>query len=355
VDPFIKYIVTDRLEKAKKGIVSPVVWIDTMKDERRSFAKVAAKKTRIFSTGMFDHNICGRMYFGAFMMHVTQNHDIGNISVGINIDNVRNSTAFYKQLKGFGSHWIAGDYSAYDKRLPYSACMAGIEVINRWYNDCAENQLVRRVLAEGLFAGFRLAGRHLYKADHGMPSGTPLTAIGNSVINSFLMRCVFKLANYLHEPNELINFDGNVREKYYGDDNLLRVSNRAGRFFNLHTISELMTECFGMTYTNADKSEIIDNFTPEDKVSYLKRFFHERHGEIFAAMPMKDLTQMILWHRQGCTPGEYHGSLRCFCLFLSRHPKEVYDKEIEHLRLKLDKRFPLLSYEVACDLVDATD
>jgi hypothetical protein len=355
VDPFIYEIVNDRLAKARKNMASPVVWIDSMKDERRPIEKVKEKKTRIFSTGMFDHNICVRMYFGAFLIHVSENHMDKNVSVGINLDNKRNSTTFYTLLERFGSHWIAGDYSAYDKTLPYAACMAAIEVINKWYNDSDEDKRVRRVLAAGLFSGFRLAGSNLYRADHGMPSGTPLTAVGNSVINSFLMRCVFALANHIHGTGDLLLYDQHVIERYYGDDNLLRVTAKAGQFFNLATISMYMKVSFGMTYTNADKSEITEYFTPEERVTYLKRRFERRGPDVFAVMPLEGLRQMVLWSKHDVTDHEFHGVLRCFCYFMSRWKKEVYDEEINYLKTKLPKKFNLMDYDEACSIIDAMD
>jgi hypothetical protein len=149
-----------------------------------------------------------------------------------------------------------------------------------------------------------------------------------------------------------MQYDDNVMARYYGDDNLLRISSKCSEFFNLKSISEMMKICFGMEYTNADKSEISTLVTPLADVTYLKRTFEHRGGMYYGKLPLASISQIVLFKQKGSTADEFQTNLYSFCLLLSRWDKDTYIKYIDQLKLHLDQRFVLKTYEDCCDVLD---
>jgi hypothetical protein len=113
-----------------------------------------------------------------------------------------------------------------------------------------------------------------------------------------------------------------------------------------------MKICFGMEYTNADKSEISTLVTPLADVTYLKRTFEHRGGMYYGKLPLASISQIVLFKQKGSTVDEFQTNLYSFCLLLSRWDKETYIKYIDRLKLHLDQRFVLKTYEDCCDVLD---
>lgn len=281
-----------RLNAARKGEALPHCVITTLKDERRPLEKVAAKKTRVFALCQLDVNIAIRMLFGAFFEELCAHNAYAEVSVGLNMEDPCDVGGWYRTLEGAGEHWVAGDYQGWDKSISTALGSAFIEIVNRWYNDSLENQLARRTIGCAIFEADHLYQKVIFNRHRTMPSGIPGTAVANSVINSFIMRTVFRQC--VAAP-----FDQHVQARYYGDDHVLRVSRFVINRFNQLTIAKYVKELFGMGYTDADKSPVYREETPSQELTYLKRSFHAEGELVYARLPMKVIDEIMLWSDNG--------------------------------------------------------
>uniref|UniRef100_A0AB38ZKC6 Genome polyprotein n=1 Tax=Suncus murinus associated picornavirus 2 TaxID=3139569 RepID=A0AB38ZKC6_9VIRU len=302
--PFFYEQVMKRRKALEDGIPIPAIVIDCLKDERLPNAKVEAGKVRIFNNCPCDFNICQRYYFLKFVAHLMQNHVAGEVSVGINVHG-DDWEILWKRLKKSGDHWLAGDYSAWDKRTPYQCALAALPIVEDFYmmfpDYDEKHAIARRVLIEQSFASVRIAiGEDpvMYQVHQSMPSGIPLTASWNSIVNSVLYRTIFVLI--MHEKlGWSYSLAANRYKKHvtfvaYGDDHIARVSDFAFQYFNMQTISEKMAQ-YGIGYTAPDKSDLMPKELMDDEVTYLKRRFVERGGRIDAPMAIENVIDILSW------------------------------------------------------------
>nr|DAZ87922.1 TPA_asm: hypothetical protein [Phagomor virus 3] len=350
--------VKKRENALKQGIIPPFIMQDTLKDERREIAKVDSGKTRVFSAGPVDMTILVRKYYGSFMAHLMENCVNGECSVGLNVHGDEWSM-MYNNLKSVGDHWIAGDYAAYDKRLPYQILMCVADVVNAWYDDSDENKRVREGLMIAMASSLHLADHVVYETHHGMPSGVPITAVGNSVANSIMFRVAFlDIATEKFGKEKAVqlfsDFNALVRMVAYGDDHILRVS-KAVSWFNMISISKFYAK-YGMEYTTTSKTAAQEEFVEDDDLMYLKRKFVRRDGKYWAPLDRNSINEMINWTRKSRLGPEsaLAANVDMALIEMSHYPKEEWQQFYNQLMPILRKkrlRIPRLTYHMCLHLV----
>lgn len=296
--PILHAMYTKRLEKARKGIAAITIWSDNLKDERRAIAKVDAGKTRVFVTGPFDYTILFRQYFLGFTSFIMRHRLDYECAVGINPHSYE-WTLLWKRLAHFDKcRWIAGDFSAYDGRLPTQVMRTVCDVVNKWYDDGYENALIRQVLFLSIYGSYHIVDNVVYRVNHGNPSGNPFTAVMNSLANSILMQFAFlDIGKELRW--DLDTYRKFVRSTNYGDDNLLCVSIEIPDF-NMLNISKSLRK-IGVVYTSNDKEGELSEYTQRSDVSFLKRkFVFCRHvNGMLAPLDFNSISEMLNWIRIG--------------------------------------------------------
>lgn len=293
----VRFAVERRIECAKRGVVPFTLFVDQLKDERRPLAKAETGRTRLFNVGPWDLNLALRMYTSAFMAHVMSNHVYGEISVGLNVHSDEWGIV-YKQFTNNGTKWVGGDYGNYDKTLSYQLLMKCCDVINDWYNDGAENRLIRETLFTTCFSAYHLVGRHVYRVEQGNPSGIALTAIINSMVNAIMFRIVFII-----NGGDITHYLDHVCVKFYGDDNIGTVSDVVASFMNMKTLESTLAS-FGVEYTTPSKKIVDSEFLAGDDITYLKRSFRLESGRVFAPLSMTSIREMIMWIRESMSDTE---------------------------------------------------
>nr|QXV86479.1 nonstructural polyprotein [Picornaviridae sp.] len=336
---FFEQMVDRRFRAALQGQAFPALVIDCLKDERLPNEKVEAGKVRIFNIKPMDSNVVSRIFFLKFLAHLMENHVIGEVSVGIN-PHGQNWKAFYQRLKNSGQHWLAGDYSAWDKRIPFQCAMGLADLVEDFYmkfpDYSEEHARARKVLVDQDFAGVRLAiGKKgvMYQVHQSMPSGTPLTAVYNSLVNALLYRVVFILI--MHErAGWSMEKAANAYKKHvhfaaYGDDHIVRVSDVVFEHFNMVSIAKKMEE-YGIKYTAPDKTDKMPMELSDNDLTYLKRSFVTRpNGDLDAPMKLESVLDILSWvHCSGKSEKEIKEACqmaaRSTLLELSHHKKEQY-------------------------------
>jgi len=299
----LRQMIDLRLAFAKKGLRSKSLWLDCLKDERRPLAKIAQGKTRVFTIPPVDYTIAFRMYCGAFTTSFIQNHQCFFSAVGMDPES-SDWTQLMRRMQEYSDTGFAGDYSGWDGNISPIVIMEVCEIINRWYNDSEENQLVRRVLFDEIAHTPQAFLSTVYMTHIGNPSGTPMTAILNTIVNAMYIRyCWLRLAPATYAS--LSEFEKNVRDKELGDDNILSVRQQVRHFFNPDSLGDELAK-INMTYTAATKDGKAQ-WLPLEQLTFLKRSF--RLGERSLWLPLMDkntIQELTNWVRESdfMTPRE---------------------------------------------------
>lgn len=282
---------------ARKGIRTLHIYVDTLKDETLPIAKVLIGKTRLVSACPLHLTIVTRQLFLDFSMWIMENRIANFCAVGIN----PYSSEWHQlalMLKTKGLNVFAGDFAGYDTRQLAIVLTAICDMINRWYDDEPENQLARLTIFQEVTSSIHLSGDTVYQWSSKLPSGHPLTTILNSLQGLVLLLLCWCELNG-SGVKRLEEFWDNVYPMVYGDDNIVNVSDRACDFFNLRTISVVMTK-FNQVYTNEDKSAENYEYKSLESCTFLKRgfLFQERIRRYVAPLALSSILDMLNWYME---------------------------------------------------------
>lgn len=259
------------LDDAKKGIRQAVISADFMKDELRPARKIDAVATRLISGTPLKYCIAVRRYFGAFTSAMFKARIKCGMAPGIRVYQEWDILGSHLQSKG--PDVFAGDFKGFDASQQASILALVLDVINRWYDDGAENALVRRVLWEDLVHSRHIGGDGLdqsilYQWNKSLPSGHPLTTVVNSIYSLFLLVCA-----YMRNTGDLNGFWEHVAPITYGDDNVCNVDNAVKEKFNQVTVASALKEMFDIIYTSDKKDAELVPLSVLSDVTFLKRSF----------------------------------------------------------------------------------
>lgn len=286
------------IEDAKKGIRRLHIYTDNLKDEKRKISKVELAKTRLFSGCPLGLQIATRMYFLDFSMSIMRNRIRNGIAVGINVYSSEWHELAMK-LSSKGDAVIAGDFSGYDGSLQPQVLNVILDLINSWYDDGAENALVRSVLWCEVFNSRHINGNKVYEWCHSLPSGHVLTVIINSIYDHIAFRFAWIQAHG-GNPLSLANYNDNVFCIAFGDDNVLNISKSSLDVFNQETMPTLL-QPLGLIYTNESKDDSRTISRKITEVTFLKRawIFDPPLDRYVAPLVMASILEMPYWSKEG--------------------------------------------------------
>jgi hypothetical protein len=323
--PEMREIIAEKEEAMRNGIVPPFICTDNTKDERLPTEKVEKGKVRVFNCLPMDLVYLTRKYFLNFIAHCMENNT-GEVSVGIDAHSY-DWTVLHRRITKFGKNRIiAGDYSAYDKRLPFDIIMKVLDIIQAYYND--EHYMIRRCIFIATFNAIHLNGCDLYRCFRGNPSGTPLTTNINCCVNSILFRYayMFMSVEYKMDPFTFRKF---VEFAAYGDDNLSGVSEMVP-WFNAKSYANVM-KLHGIDYTSCSKGKIEVEYEHIDDVSYLKRRFVEREGWVYAPLEKNSIHETMQWCRPSSNTmlSNMQSTFDSFCQEMVHYGKVEYNEYVD--------------------------
>lgn len=240
-----------------------------LKDEPVSFAKIAAKKTRVFTAAPFEYSIVVRKWLLSLVRLIQKNKLVFETAVGT-ICQSPEWEKIFEHLTIFGLvRMIAGDFKDYDKKMPPAIILAAFQILKRICERAGytfKDILVVCGISEDTAFPLVDINGDLVMLYGSNPSGHPLTVIINSIANSLYMRYAF----YVLSPNKsCVDFKKFVSLITYGDDNCMGVS-EACPWFN-HTAIQKVFGDVGIEYTMADKSAESVPYLHFSEISFLKR------------------------------------------------------------------------------------
>lgn len=325
-----------------------IVFRANLKDEAVSLEKKKIGKTRVFAGAPIAYTLLARQYFLSFVRLAQNNPKLFESAVGINATSSEWGK-LRKHLTKFGlARMIAGDFKAYDKRIPANLLLAAFNVWIRlarlnstatgFHPDgepCYSYEDIIVMIGIATDTAFPLMDffGEIIQFNGSNPSGHPLTVTKNGTCNSLYMRIVWFYA----KPPEytMADFDKFVTLMTYGDDNVLNVDAKID-FFNHTTIVEKLSQ-IGVTYTMPDKESESVPFVHMDDIDFLKRRFvvdENLDGYVQSPLDMSSIAKMLTVHvaSKAVTPEE-----QCVDIIRSAnrefffHGKEVFD--VRHAQL----------------------
>lgn len=294
---------SDRLSRreyfAKQGIRIESIWLDCLKDERRTIEKVKKGSTRVFTIPPTDYTMLARKYFLMFCVAFYDARLMFPSAVGIDCESFEWSEMYHK-LRSKGNKGFDGDFSAFDGTMDPILMRMVIDVINEWYSDRTENQRVRVVLGDEMIHTVQMATNCAYMTHRGNPSGNPLTVVINSMVNMAYMYIMWRLIMRVEGRYDIVNhFERKVVFFVYGDDNIVSVSKDVEHLYNFESVSRMFS-LFGYRYTAADKSSTY--LTKKlSELTFLKRGFRQhplKHAIWMPIMKLDTIYELCNWIRE---------------------------------------------------------
>jgi hypothetical protein len=274
------------------------VYCAHLKDEAVAEAKIAAKKTRVFTGAPIDFSIVMRKHLLPFVRLMQLNKFVFEAGPGAVTQSIE-WTHFYQYLTQFGEdRMVAGDYGKFDKRMVAQFILAAFRVITNVLKHAGhgadELQIVECIAHDVAFPVVSLKG-DVVEFFGSNPSGQPLTVVINSLVNSLYMRYAY-CGVRSDGRDDCGDFKANVALMTYGDDNILGVSHVAPWFNHTAIQKELAT--IGVEYTMADKQAESVPYISIAQCSFLKRAWRwEPTLNAFAAPLEEDslLKSLTVW------------------------------------------------------------
>lgn len=269
------------------GLEANPVFKATFKDEPITFEKAAISKVRIFTASPVAFSLVVRKYLLCIVREFSGKDRLDfEMAIGANAHG-RDWHDITQHIVRHGENrCFAGDYKNFDKQMPPELILAAFDVIRNIFKaagwEAKELQVLDGIAHDIAFPTTDLFGTlvQFYGAN---PSGHPLTAHINSLVNSLYMRLaclsIFRKHGWkcvLDGPHKhrLVNFrkfSDIMSLVTYGDDNCGTTSS-SYPFINHGSIQKALGDA-GIIYTTDDKEAESKGFCHLANITFLKRRF----------------------------------------------------------------------------------
>lgn len=304
------------------GKLYPSVWINSLKDERRSLGKLPSGNTRVFTCAPLETTLLLRQYFLGFNSFIMQTRLHNPFAMGMDPyssewDNmvsilVRNS----KEGMDF-------DYKKFDGKVPYEGMVAMLRMCSAYYES--QGDFERYGLMTELQHTYCIINNEIFQKFQGNPSGCAITTTLNSITNWFYMcYCWLKLApTWMRDLSIMKQY---VSMFFFGDDGILSVAEVATPFFNFLEVQKVLTE-IGITITPADKLGLAYTVNNVMSLTFLKNSINKLNNRYVALLDKTTIMEMCYWitksvRKEEGTLDNVNTALR----FLYFYGKEEFEK-----------------------------
>nr|WPV63262.1 MAG: polyprotein [Wufeng shrew iflavirus 17] len=264
-------------EKRLRGECAQTVFVDCLKDARLPIEKANTPgKVRVFSVAPTDFLIQYRQYFADFIVSYVDARFSAHHAIGI-APETHDWTDMMRYLSEVGSKYLCGDYKNFGPGFDIESHIIANNVMRDWYahNSVStdEEQLIRKCMHHELEYPLHLCRNVVYRTICGMPSGSPVTTITNSMVNDIYIFTawygIMKDANYNLSTHDAM--ERHLRYVTFGDDIIMCVSDDAVEHFNNVTLQSWFAQ-YGVIYTDGAKSLVgLRPFIELHEITFLKR------------------------------------------------------------------------------------
>ncbi|UFP63464.1 polyprotein [Nephotettix cincticeps positive-stranded RNA virus-1] len=293
--------------RRKMNQMCPTIFTDCLKDARIPLEKVSVPgKTRIFSMSPVDYTIDFRIHFYDFISSFQHSRFQCSNMIGVNVFSDEWNVLARTLLRH--NNICTGDYSNFGPGLNSHVAQNCCELILEWYDFywpamSDEDRNIRRCMLAELINAMHLCKDLVYKVGAGIPSGSPITVVLNSLVNIFYIYAAWDMLSVDWDPQfqSFQNFPENVVLYTYGDDFIFSVSDLYKDLFNTKTISNILGE-YKIKLTDAFKGEEITPYAPLAESSFLKNRFVFHSGRYWAALDLDSIHDMCNWVKESTDP-----------------------------------------------------
>ncbi|QNI22011.1 polyprotein [Langfang leafhopper iflavirus] len=291
-------IIEYKRKERECGVQQPTIFVDCLKDARIPKEKVSTPgKTRIFSMSPVDYTIDFRKYFYDFISTYQSKRNQNYNSIGINVFSTEWDVLARSLLRH--PNICTGDYSNFGPGLNLEVARLCLDVILEWYTEfdameTLEDKRTRACLASELVGSLHLCHDLVYRVVAGIPSGSPITAVLNSLINTFYLFAAWDMLSETW-PLELQNFENfnkNIVLSTYGDDFIFSVSHLYKDYYNSNILSKLFAT-FDIKLTDAFKGAEVTPYSSLEESSFLKGSFVNFHGRWWYGLDKDQIYDMV--------------------------------------------------------------
>lgn len=313
------------MDMRKRGECPYTIFVDCLKDTCLPLEKCRMNgKTRIFSISPVQYTIAFRQYMAAFMVSYRRaRFDVGH-GIGVNVNGPEWGMLACK-LRMKGNNICVGDYKNFGPGMNEQVARYACIIMCDWYDvyfPNSENAVVRRCLLNELLNAPHLCESLVYRVIAGVPSGSPVTDILNSIVNWIYLTCAWY--DIMNESFE--SFVNSVYVCVYGDDVIMSVHDRVKDKFNSVVLCEWFKK-YDIIYTDVDKLGKVAAYRPLCEATFLKRGFVPhflRVNEWLAPLEQISVESPINWVHKGIPVSEatVANCLQALELAYGRGPEE---------------------------------
>jgi len=325
----------------------------SLKDEP---VKIGKLKVRVFQAAPVALKMVLRQYFLPLAAHLSMFPLQSECAVGINAFSSEWGEMMEHIETNGDCNIVAGDYSAYDQRMPASLTGAAFDILMELaaranYRE-RDLRIMRSVIADVIYPLLAYNGT-LVMLHGGNPSGHNLTVYINSIVNSLISRCAFRSIY----PRTF--FRDAVSMMTYGDDDIGSVNIRYDGYNNISKSDYINS--IGMKYTPPSKSGEHIKFLSLCDVDFLKRhdLFNADLGRRVGVLAEESVYKSLHARMRSTevTDQEWAGSVVDGALReLAPRGKEYYERVRHQLsKVALDHNFALHSINLHCTYEEMVD
>lgn len=282
----IKAEVSRITEIYKQGERAYPVFKAALKDEP---TKIGKTKVRVFFAAPVALQLLVRKYFLPICNFLQSNPLISECAVGINAAGPEWDELSRHMMSHGEDRIFAGDYSAYDTRMPIEVSTAAwnifIAIAKLSGNYSEEDLTIMRGVATDCCYPVVAYNGDLIQVNGIHISGVNITAAVGGCENSILVRCGYKACHDAELGKSTIPyFRKYVTLVVYGDDFKGSIAKRCTWFDHIKYRDYLAT--YGMVLTMPDKTSTPTPFMKDADADFLKRknIFNEETGLYFGAL-----------------------------------------------------------------------
>jgi hypothetical protein len=301
IHPDLRTALEPLIADARAGKISPSVFKDTLKDERRKLSRCNPAdpdniKTRVFAASPMHLVILLKMYYGAFFQHIQEQRIQNTTAIGVNPYGVE-WHCIVKKLHEVNITANDGDYENFDTTQPPAFIDGFFTIAREWYDlhrADHNDDIVRQCAGRQVTFAIHLCKGEAYRVMGKNPSGT----YGTTQINSGSNLCAFQYAWDKIFPTTPgpEHFHRNVRMITNGDDVVYSVTPKFSDFTITNISAHLKT--INMNITPALKEGGFVEARPIEECTFLKRGFKRMEGFYRGPLDIDTCRDMTQWTKK---------------------------------------------------------
>lgn len=307
----------------------------TLKDEVRDLSKKG--KPRAFQVLPLSLQVLTKKYFGHFVENILQTRPIHKISVGINP-----YTEWHKlyEIIKVGKSFDM-DFPDWDGNMMSAAQDIIIDFLMKYFRGTSNEKIIAEVVIRTLINKVIVCNDDAYFLTHGLPSGSFLTAIFNSLVN-LLNGVAWFVHQTGYHPKKFFEC---VNYYTYGDDNLTNIpDSRLHDRLNAITYKDFLKN-IGINCTTAAKTDVVEAFTPLEDLVFLKRGFkYSKELELVVGpLSLKTLRSGLSWYDSSSDDDPtkiLRDKVNCFQREIFLHGEPIYSQYMDIVRkVSMERHF----------------